>query len=403
MEFPLQNPADQAFADTVRGHAAQENVQQRLIGVGNTIAEANTPARFAILTQVILELPEPPIGYHQKQTSLSRIALETAHQLETEQTLEVTEAIAHEFWTATQAEDPSAYPLLRLQLNRAQNYFRDVTRQVRRTTSFAEDKTESEIRFDEWQSKHHTINMQQLAAFEERGLLDEEFWSHLFQTPISDRHLAALEIFRDHIADDTSNAFVSHLREKKIHYRALENAVTGSLQRAAENPLRDQEKIQQILALLTNQKRTGQISMTRLIKVAHIIASQSGESQEFSSYTNVEDIRKAGSALLLILKAGRTNSETPEATAHLDNEDALLSDIVEALAYGITAEHMGASAPSIITVGELAMRYPHATPEELQQLHAMISRGKPPYRVAGEVLRGRHRAAVFEPGRGDVS
>lgn len=249
-------------------------------------------------------------------------------------------------------------------------------------------------------AERQAMHFRLIDAFTQTGVICDEFYTHMLMSPISNQYPEAIALLHDRLISEDCNVNAMLQAGGGQQVRALQNCLIGALQIAASNTNRDIARLQGVINSFINKNRPERFPIGKFIELSNMVAKalskEPSAPMDLTTVRSVDDYRNAGQALLLVLRRCRLENESSQTKAQLDTDEAMLIDIVEAVADGISSDNL----PAPMTIGDLILRFPNASAEEIASMINEHNTAGRLYRQGGNRKIDRR---LFRPGHGRIS
>ncbi|HSX07602.1 MAG TPA: hypothetical protein VLG11_01790 [Candidatus Saccharimonadales bacterium] len=247
--------------------------------------------------------------------------------------------------------------------------------------------------------ERQAMHFRLIETFTQVGVIGDEFYTHMLMSPISNQHPQTLALLHARLISGDCSVNRMLQADTGQQVRALQNCMIGALQIAAGNSDRDMVRLQGLIDSFIDKNRPGRFPIGKFIELSNIVAKALSKEPDappdLTTGRSVDDYRNAGQALLLVLRRCRLENESPKTKVQLDAEEVMLIDIVDAVAEGISRDNI----PTPMTIGDLILRFPNATAEEIASIINERNQAGNPALQGNRKIDRRH----FRPGYGRLS
>ena len=233
-----------------------------------------------------------------------------------------------------------------------------------------------------------------LDIMDEAGLIDISFWKKLLNIPLETQSMEVVDLLTRRLGGDRGAEMIAESKMGRV--QLLENIVSSAWARAAGHAARDRKNFAGIDTVVRDAEHDSRIVGLR--KLIHIANSVMGMAypDAYTSLRTGSSFADAAPALSFLLRATLRPNASEEEKAQANEEAAR---------YVLLIETVFQQAPVVKTIGDLALRYPNATQEELDALNAVLIKDGPGPADAlwHREFRDQRRDKVHKPGYGLLS
>ncbi len=240
-----------------------------------------------------------------------------------------------------------------------------------------------------------------MAMLDEAGMVDIKFWRRLTRIPLTNMPMPVVNLLADKLESAGAGDVLEPL-DGSDRAALLERSVAGALSYAAKQPGRDRSQVEGLRKLIAYKGREDTVSLANMVKYANIIIRNNYEDEitplrPDSSFT---DSAQALAVLLRFTEPVASGGDSEQDLRLARQDPAVFVRIMNA----VIENGKSRQEPVIQTVGDVALRYADATPEELAALGKELEFGLPSIDAMRRQQRpSARRDAIHRPGYGKLS
>jgi len=235
---------------------------------------------------------------------------------------------------------------------------------------------------------------------DEAGVVNPEFWQRLTRIPLGNQPLPVIAMLANKLESDSADVVLDGMNGSD-RAALLERAVAGALEHAATQPGRDRRQVEGLRQLIAHRGRPDSVSLDNTVKVANKIIGNNFKG-EITPLRPDSSFTDSAQALSVLLRFAESDASPSGSRRNLAAFTRIMNAVIES--------SKSQQVPVIKTIGDVALRYIDATPEELEALGEELEFGLPSIdamrrqqrRVTRSGIR-RNPKTPHRPGYGQLS
>ena len=229
---------------------------------------------------------------------------------------------------------------------------------------------------------------------DEAGMVKPAFWQRLTHIPLGSQPLPVVTMLADKLESDSANVVLDSMSASD-RVALLERAVAGALEHAAAQPGSDRRQLEGLRQLITHRGRPDSVSLDNTVKVANMIIENNYQ-DEITPLRPDNSFTDSAQALSVLLRFAESGTDPNDSRRDLAAFIRIKNVVIE--------QSKSQQTPVIKTIGDVALRYIDATPEELEALGEELEFGLPRIdAMRRQQRRAERRDAIVRPGYGQLT
>lgn len=243
--------------------------------------------------------------------------------------------------------------------------------------------------------------VQATRILDEAGLVDLSFWQRLTRIPLDGQSLPVVDMLAEKLESAGAGEVLEPM-DGSERAALLERATADALKHAAEQPGRDNSRVNELRRLIAYKGRDGIVSLANLVKVANMIIKHNYK-DEITALRPDSAFTDSAHALAVLLKftqpMAMSDGSEQDSGGTRQESTAFVRMMAAVIENGKSRQQ-----PVIQTVGDIALRYADATPKELAALGEELQFGLPSIDAMRRLQRRpARRDGIYRPGYGKLS